>query len=183
MSEMRAPGEGSLGVLCPVLDSSVQGRHGPPGAGPVEVQWRATKMVKGLEHLSYEKKLRELDLLNLKKRQSGVHFISVYQYLKGRSDVPQWQADVITRSEVVSTIEKTKRFASDFKEMQLPCHSKRMVIRDVLQTRFPSPEALWPGERGPCGSPACDYRLKVWRTSMVDAVTQSKSSSVWRTPE
>lgn len=36
-----------------------------------------------------------------------------------RSDVPQWQADVITRSEVVSPIEKTKRFASDFKEVKI----------------------------------------------------------------
>lgn len=36
-----------------------------------------------------------------------------------RSDVPQWQADVITRSEVVSPIEKTKRFVSNFKEVKI----------------------------------------------------------------
>lgn len=35
------------------------------------------------------------------------------------SDVPQWQADVITRSEVVSPIEKTKRFVNDFKEVKI----------------------------------------------------------------
>lgn len=40
---------------------------------------RATKMLKELEHLSYEEKLRELGLFSLERE--GLHFIHVYKYL------------------------------------------------------------------------------------------------------
>jgi len=111
---------------------------GPQHKKPAELLERAQKMLRGLEHLSYEERLRELGLLRLMKRRIWQDLIVTFQYLKvayGKDGEGHFVWECSDRTRENGFKQKERRFRLDIRKklfvVRVVRHWNRLQTEDV----------------------------------------------------
>jgi len=102
------------------------------------VQQRARKMMRGLEHLSYKERLRELGLFSLKKRRLRGDLINAYKYLQGGCQ----EDEARLFSVVPSNRTRGNRHKLKLKKIQLNMRKNFFPLK-VTEHRNRFPRELW----------------------------------------
>ena len=99
------------------------------------IQRRATKMIQGMEDLSYEDRWKELELFSLEKRRLQCDLIAVFQYLK---ESYRKEGDRLF-SRVCSDRTKANGFKDKESRFRLDIRKKSFAVRVVRHwNRLPS---------------------------------------------